>query len=532
MKLRILLVDDEPKVLRGLRTIIDRANENWEIVGECRNGIEALALISQINPDVVITDIKMPCMDGLELVERVKETAPELKFIILSGYPDFKYAQKAIRLETADYILKPPDYKDILKSIKKVELQKLEKSARKEEEEELRKIREATVQPMRDKFFYEMIYRTDFYSANQDKIGVEDYNIFSSKFALFLVKPDDSSFFLFDATDEKLKRLSAFRESLQNIVYGRSGCIADFYDGTYCCFFNVESNDKEYLKSFAKVIREELSLKFAESITIGVSKAYDSPDKINRAYKECLNILRNKVFYEKNCIIYLEDIKADSSSEGYPLEHERKYIEALKFAEHERAVEILKKIIDRVVSISNQDPMVFKSLILEFTVAVARSLSDAGMPGLSDSFPGKGIYNKLNSLDNIGDVRDFLIEYTGSIADYFDKRNIPGCRKIINEIKLHIHNNYFTNISLRQIANEFFMNESYLSDLFKKETGVSFTSYLTKERMEKAKELLKQGDLKIYDISEMVGYSNPRYFNSVFKKYAGLTPFEYRERIV
>lgn len=524
MKLKILLVDDEPKVLRGLRTIIDRAGENWEVIGESRNGAEALDSISANCPDVVITDIKMPCMDGLELVERVRERLPELKFIILSGYPDFKYAQKAIRLETVDYILKPPDYKDILKSIKKVELQKLEKSVKKEEEEELKRIREAAIQPMRDKCFHEMIYRMDFYSTVKDKIGTDDYNIFSSTFALFVVKPDGFSSFLFDTSEDKLRRLGLFRESLQGSVYGRSGCITDFYDATYCCFFNVGKGDVNYLKSIAGEIQRELSQKLGESITIGISRAYNSPDKIHKAYKECLSILRNKVFYEKGSIIYLDELKTDSSSEGYPLEYERKYIEALRFADHDKAVEILKKIIDRIVSISNQDPMAFKSLILDFTVAVARSLADAGMP--------KGIFNKLNSLDNIDDVKAFLIDYTGTIANYFDSRNIPGCRKIITEIKLYIHNNYFVDISLRQIANEFFMNESYLSDLFKKETGISFTSYLTRERMEKAKELLKQIDLKIYDISEMVGYNNSRYFNSVFKKYAGMTPFEYRERIV
>ena len=112
--LNIIIVDDEPKVLRGLRTIIDRSGEEWNITGEFKNGVEALAAIINEEPDVVITDIKMPCMDGLELVERAKDIAPNLKFIILSGFPDFSYAQKAIRLETVDYILKPPDYKDII----------------------------------------------------------------------------------------------------------------------------------------------------------------------------------------------------------------------------------------------------------------------------------------------------------------------------------------------------------------------------------------------------------------------------------
>ena len=121
-------------------------------------------------------------------------------------------------------------------------------------------------------------------------------------------------------------------------------------------------------------------------------------------------------------------------------------------------------------------------------------------------------------LDNKNDIKDLLISYTRTIVDYFNEKNKPGCRKVINEIKSYISVNYFKDISLRQISKEFYMNESYLSDLFKREVGNSFSNYLSKVRIDQSKALLLQDDLKIQDIAEMVGYNDSRYFIKVFRK--------------
>lgn len=533
MKLNILLVDDEPKVLRGLRAIIERSGEEWNIVGECRNGAEALEFMSENCPDVVITDIKMPCMSGLELVEKAKALSQDLKFIILSGYPDFKYAQQAIRLETVDYILKPPDYRDILKSIKKVEEQKIENEKKLKEEEELKDFKKSSMQIIKDKIFNEMLYKPKFSTAHHDRLKANEYSMFLERFALFIIRIDSFSFSIFDLTDDSQRRLEKFRECLQEVIYKRGGCIADFFDGTYCCFMNVDNESPVYLRGFAKDLQNELQRVCKDSVTIGISRAYKGPHMVNRAFNECLYILRNKVFHERSSIIYIDEVKMDKSAEGYPFELERRYIELLRYGDREKSIETLHKIIKRIVSISGHDPVVFKSRILEFLIAVSRELNEGGLsPHIQPDMVQDGrILNKLNSIDNIDDMEVLLNEYTQSMVGYFEMKNKPSCRRIINEIKNYIHNNYFNDISLRGIARQFFMNESYLSDLFKRETGISFISYLTKERVEKAKALLNQPDLKIYDISEMVGYKNPRYFNNVFKKHTGMTPFEYRERI-
>jgi two-component system, response regulator YesN len=532
MRLRIMLVDDEPMVLQGLRTIIDRANEDWEISGEYKNGAEALAALKENNPDVVITDIKMPVMGGLEFVEQARAINSNIKFIILSGFADFAYAQQSIRLETVDYILKPPHFKDILSSIKKAERLKQENESRIKENVELKEFKKEAFQLFKEKYLSDFIHKSNTGISEQDMKTSEEFGIFFNKFVLFIIKLDDFSFFILDSEDDKLRKLTLLRNEIRKSVHKRPGCLLDLYDGTYVCFINVRNSSPVYLKGQAREMLSEIDQNVKENMTIGISRTYESPDMLNVAYKECLHILRNKVFYEKNSMIHIDEVKLDKYSDNYPLEMEQKYIELLMFADYKKASELLLQIVDKFIEVSHQNSDAFKSLIIEFVMVVARKLSETVTLNILNDVLGKGIHKKLNILDSIDAVKDFLLIYTKSITDYFGEKNKPGCRKVINDIKAFIQNNYFNEITLKQVAGDFFMNDSYLSELFKKEAGTSFNTYLTGVRIDQAKQLLLQKDLKSKDVAEMVGYHNDWYFCKVFKHYTGKTPIEYKESII
>ncbi len=192
----------------------------------------------------------------------------------------------------------------------------------------------------------------------------------------------------------------------------------------------------------------------------------------------------------------------------------------------------MTELVDKVAEISNMDPIKFKSHIMEFVIVVMHNLfKDRFIEKMK--FPTTNeMYKMLSRLDNKNDIQDMLITYTREISEYFNEKNKTACRKVISDIKSYINTNYFNDITLRQIAREFYMNESYLSDLFKKETGESFSMYLSTVRIDQSKVLLMQVDLKTQDIAEMVGYANSRYFIKVFRKLTGMSPSEYRERIL
>lgn len=527
MSVNILLVDDEPKVLRGLKMIVERASSHWIVVGECTNGQEALNFIREDCPDLVITDIKMPCMDGLELVEQAQAIAPDLKFIVLSGYPDFKFAQKALQLGTIDYILKPPNYKDILATIEKIENMKnkleIEKeNARKEENEEFLK--------KKNEIVVKILNENNIEAIKNESTDINGYKCFFNKFVMLIIKLDGYSNLIFDMLDERIRLLTIMKQQIIKLAIEKDSCFIDLFNGTFCYLLNVEYNSPIYIKNTVNELRNSLEDTVNSSITIGISRVYNEPLSIKKAYTECLCILRSSVVQKKNAIVNIEDIDTEIIPLDYPIDIEQKYIESLEFLNYEKSIELLDKIIEKFTVISKNDSIRLKSIVTEFVLSVTRKFSEPTERSVLKTEDTIKLYNSINFADSIEEIKDLLVSLTQRLSQDIKNVSSSGCRKVINSIKEFVKSNYFNEISLRQIASDFYMNESYLSDLFKKETGSGFTSYLTQVRVDKAKELLKQLDLKIYEVSEMVGYKNSRYFNKIFKKITGYTPFEYRER--
>lgn len=524
MSLNIVLVDDEPKVLKGLQKIIDRADEDWTVVQTFKNGLEAQAYLIEGGMDVVITDIKMPHMDGLELMEKVHEQQQNLPFIILSGYADFDYAKRAIALNTVEYILKPPDYRDIIGALKTIEGRKKVAEER-AEQENLLKENLQTVKENKLRALMHMAPTTEEATAPYMALPC-----FDEKFILVVIKIDNFSLHKYEDIDEHIAKLAGFREQVGRHLYDMEGMMVDLYNGTYFGFINIENGNPVYTKKLCHNLHQAISQDMAESIMLGISHCYSDARALNPAYKECLTILRNKVFFSKNSVIHIDDIDTENTVANYPLELEHRYIELLKFGSTKEAVAVMAQILAKLTDIAHHDSVTFKNLVMEFTIVVAKSLTEEGQTVVK-TLKEISIFDKLSLVDTISDVKALLHDYTAVVCDHFNHNKRSGCRKIITEIKGYIDKNYFKDISLRKIAGEYYMNESYLSDLFKKEMGISFTAYITHIRIEQAKALLGQLDLKTHEIAEMVGYKNGRYFNKVFKKQTGHTPFEYRERM-
>lgn len=524
MTLKILLVDDEPKVLRGLEMVIKRAAPDgaWRITGQCKNGVEALRLIGAEPPDVVVTDIKMPGMDGLELVARAKAIAPDLWFIILSGYPDFKYAQQALKLGTVDYLLKPPDYKDLLGILARLAAQKNQAEQRRREAAELQAL------ALREQILMELVRHPG--PALPDNLRPQGaaLQFFDQTYLLCLVKMDNVSVFNWDEFEVNLPKLTLLQEAIGAAVHGRGGCLFDLHNGSYGCLFTVPDGPAAAADAMLSEVHAQLTARLGESITMAVSGMHCGAGQVGAAYQECLTAMRHRLFLAKNSVIRAADLPAAVAPESYPLELESQYLDSLRLGDCDRSLAILDEAVRQIAALSGRDAPAFQGYVTEFAAALTRYLTEAGAGSVLKE--AIGFAAKIAALDNIEDIRELLAAATRSVSQYFQNLNRPGCRKVINHMMAYVKKNYFHEISLRQIAAEVFMNESYLSDLFKRETGISFMTYLTRFRVEQAKELLPQLDLKIQEVAEMVGYQNAKYFNKVFKKHTGMTPFEFRER--
>ncbi len=421
--MKILLVDDEGIVLRGIRTIIKRANSEWDIVAECLSGEEALPAIDFYRPDVVISDIRMYDISGIDIAERIREKYRDTLVILLTGYAEFSYAQQAVKLNIFDYLLKPTRYDEIINCLSRAEAFIKEKKQKEIKETALSiKIEESKL-ALREKFLQDLMKGLLPLSVNINE-AIKEYCI---SFHRFLI-------------------LNLSYDSMNN----------DF--GTNC-------RDKSLLDYCVKNIFSEV---FAD--------------------------VGNMVIITENLHNFIVIIETISMKEEW-----KQKIEALAI----KAVELLKE-------------------KLEVRLHIGLSETRNDMEELFDC------YNQSVYALELAMEKDRPILFFQDLNFHLPKNSYS---KAIQAAIEYIDSRFQEDISLKDVSEAVYLNVWYLSDLFKREVGRTFSEYVKDKRIELAKELLKNSSLKLYEVAYSVGIREQSYFSSLFKKETGLTPKKYREQI-
>ncbi len=523
--LRVLLVDDEPYIRQGLRVMVDWREEGFEIAGEASNGQEAVAYLKENEVDLIIADIKMPGMGGMELMEHIYENdISHAHFVILSGFYEFRYAQTAIRYRCTDYILKPIQKEDLLGLLKKVagdcDLKQKSEVINREKERALF-----------DQHMQSLIW------GKFDRLNVQ-YIIghirLSGQIRYINMEPDlRENPELSEAGKRNIQRelyqrcLKLLGSEEQHVIFDVTKHESCYDVGLlYCDYLADEKgmNDKEYLKWFADRIREEVNY----PILVHVGNSVNHIEAISESYRtanvaKSFQVFRNDkdiTFYEKeleqNKDFFLEKQKMDSLV---------RTIEANERAQITAAVDILYEEINskqmdvnliqmqinyflyQLIHLAmEQDDNVNQEEILKY-ISSAAFYSD-GIRGSSEQF------------------KTFALEY----ADYLVQLRQNASRGVLQDIEREIAENYQENLSLKTLSEKYFINSAYLGQIFKKQFGQGFKEYLNSYRLERAAELLLRTDEKVYAIAESVGYHNLDYFINKFVAQKGCTPTKYRKQ--
>lgn len=349
--LKLMIVDDEQLILEGLKVIVEWEELGVTIIGTANNGKEALEFVVNHEVDIVMTDIRMPEMNGLELIKNIREKRPDIRCILLTGYQEFEYAREALRYGAAAYLLKPIDEDELCELIK--------------------------------------------------DIG-KNY--------------------------EKNKISSLKQELMKNDIYN---------------------------------IPYEIERRLVNCIICGDS--VNIPEIINEIFKEFSNL---------------------------NIELER-----------------------------------FLLVLRDILALIRRNVTEMGYDISEFNDEIKTFFEKSYFID---DMKDIIIIILVNLCKNISALNLSGCKAFILKVKQYIDENYCEQLTLNMISDKFYIHTSYFSRLFKKETGENFIDYLTKKRIDESKKLLLGTRLKIYEISERVGYKNSKYFSQLFEKYIGVTPKEYR----
>ena len=522
-KFSIVLADDEQTILFGMKKGIPWEDLGFEVVGTAQNGKEALELIEDHHPDLLISDIKMPFMDGLELAKIIHESYMNTKIILFSGWDDFEYARLAISYGVSEYIMKPINFEEMQSLLVSMHKELEKEYAEKLNRNRLEKVYEASLPLLRQQFFSQVVTGTLEESYREQQLKNLKLNFEFDAFYMIAVKLYEND------TQDVLSELSikeTLKEALEKIAE-----VCQFAMGDKEMFL-LCSNKKHDIERITRTI-EEVSVIirriFQVEIFCGISTVGNSINEVPALYTQSLEALDYNLVIKEECYTYYNDIlplQKDVNDWSAEVEGIEKII--THCSEEELKIEVMKLLqkIQRVHYNLNE----YQIVILEILFAISR-IHKKYQIGLDEkSADTKTMAIEILSLETGEELNHWLINYCKSIRTMIQKKQIDNNVVLASNAMKMVQNNFRdSSLSVESVCEELHVSSSHFSKIFKQETGFTFLNYLINLRMEEAKRLLKQTDYKSQVIGEMVGYPEPNYFSYVFKKNCGVSPAKYRK---
>lgn len=532
--IRMMIVDDEAMIRKGIRTSIDWTQFGVEIAGEARNGQEGLDMALALKPHIVLTDVRMPVMDGLQLAEALKRELPHARVVILSGYDDFAYARQALKVGVSEYLTKPVGAEELIKLV--VKLSDDIRLEERQQEEELRSqlLWNENLPLIRAKFINGLLRGDNRWQADRDEKAMKlKIPLQGPEFQVLVIDIDDLLLLTENAPDKEkewlLFSVSNIAEELLEAVFPCSVIIGEF-DGIVA-LLNVGTRNKHRIMEVCDEIRLNVRKYIKLSVTVAVGMPVTTLEQASLSYRQALSALQSKVYRGKGQIIRYEDkdVTAVEPAVPMPIEEERELLLDLKAMDRERLHERLESAFRHFLSARVPFEQV-RTLSVKWLLQAAGLLEQMGI-GTSGISPGLDLlYDEIEKYETVEDVKGWLQNKFRSLIDAMEAYKQSRYKSIVAVAMQYVNEHYGEKIKLEDVANSAFVTPNYFSRVFKEETGEHFTEWLNKFRVEKAKALLDDVSFKVYEVAERVGYSDYKYFTLIFKKYTGLAPKEYRNR--
>ena len=531
---RILLVDDEILVRDAIRENIDWESMDCELVGDCENGQQAADFVKTHPVDIVLTDILMPYMDGMELSHFLHDNYPDIVIVIFSGFGEFEYAKKAIQYNVSEYMLKPVTAMELREVIKKMKEKVDQQRKEKQKMESLTKtsqdynknalvIRskaiEALVSCTRDvqESLDELEGMGIVLNASSYKVAVFDMDLYSDIHQIDMEKRQESAlmaFVLFNVADE--------------IVTGEKAGIAYQEGNNRVCILFMGNRNREFaaqIRDICQEIQQKVKEVIGIEVSTGIGGWVRTPGEALHSHKQAEKAIELRYLLGGNLLIDTEDMKEERSlSLQEPLRRMTDGIRTGNETEMNQALLLIQEEIMNAKVDKSQ-----ACVCLQMILRHAGSCWEAVSPDNEDLFRKRELLmEKITEQKTFKEAFTMVENYVCEVYERCSSVNSSsGQRQAVLAVD-YIQKHYMEpNLSLNDICSYLNISTSYFSTIFKDMTGGTFLEYLINIRMEKAKELLKNTTLKNYEIAEKVGFSDPHYFGISFKKMTGKTPTEY-----
>ncbi|THF77801.1 response regulator [Cohnella fermenti] len=529
--IRLCIIDDIRSVVDGLTAM------NWEeqgirVAGTASNGEEGLQLIGELRPDLVITDIRMPRMDGLSMLRAILEENHGCKVILISGYADFEYAQKAVQLGAFDFVVKPFSEEEIMAAALRAKAEIVEERIKLLSVREMENKLRESMPALRQEYFALLVsHRTSWEEAAKrwEFLNIE---LEPRGFVVMLMEIDPFREPTAEPTAEpSVREMELIRFSLLNIIqetladYARSVVFRTGHD-QYMAVLNDPGSTRPIDIAERCCRNIERYTKFTVSIGGGgrVEEISELPD----SYRQAQRALSHHLFTEGNAAIMVDDIRQSGSQEPLALEHKDELLLALRSGNVGRTEAILAAISEALQPlVSRQNPDYLLSLYDELAASAIRSFYE--MVPYSDIQPLIRRFRAAQGTAGLplASLQRQLLELCTEGAALVRRNSLSEGQKVIYRAIDYIKGRLSEDITVGECAAHVHLSASYFASLFKQVTGMTVTQHVTSERIQRAKLLLVEG-AQVQEVASAVGYEERRYFSEMFKKITGQTPSEFR----
>ncbi len=526
----LLLVEDEPALQRKLRHNIVWADYGFDPVLIASNGLEALAILAEQPIQIVVTDVQMPKMNGLELIKEIKRRNYPMKIIVISGFAEFEYAQESIKLNVSDYLLKPFASRRLLEVVLRFQHELRQEQAEKTELNELREQLAKNKEVLQEKFFIDLLngnFASGSLADQIDFLGLAELQ--GQPYQVVVVeipenqlagKTEEDKYLLNLQLVQQLQKAFADQPTQQVQINLRRNQMA-------LIVFTPETTLPLQLEAVLAQLRVMLNI----SLSCGLGHPYHDFTDLAVSYKEACTALHYRYLYGLNRVFSINDLNLVNPSyhKIFHLIHHHSIFDNLKIGADGAIQKDLKDLIAELRQ-TGISPELAKIVAGNLILLTNITLNELGYNS-SEIFGSEyATLIDVSGTESLAELETMLEAFFQRIIRYINTKRLSLNHQLVAEIRKVIDENFATDITLSEMANRYKISPSYLSLLFTERIGKNFSDYLSERRMMRAKELLKHSERKIYEIATEVGYNDSFYFSNCFKKWMGVSPSEYREK--
>ena len=539
---KLLIADDEKQTREGLAFFFQNNPCGFEVIGIADGGLSALSLAGENEPDLVITDIRMPDLDGFALVERLAKLSKRPSVIIMSAYDDVEYFKSAFKLNALDYILKPIDTTELMASMDKVKKRLDFENEELQKKEKIRNQMQKDMPLLRARLFADLVEGMPLNMAVfEERMSFLNINLPNNHHYCTVMVSIDNKQETYGGSNRRSE--NALNYGMQNLLEELleiylTGYVFEYDKGDFALLLMEEGNDEvnevelflkqveAFLDEFQNTLRKGTNIR----ATVGIGECVNDISGLPASFKKACNNVCKRLVLGNNRVIHNHE---------WEFREDHSLFEALEEVRSLISVdnpELLRQGVEQFFHNLSVNPNLDTVYSIQCSgmllTAVLESCSDLNSNLKIDQKELLSTYELLGKTETIPDMMQTTLNFCLKLNHIIREKVADINSDVIHRVKGIIKETYMENISIQSIAEQIYLSPNYMCAIFKQETGQTINQYITHIRIEAAKTLLEQSMVRLSDIGYFVGYSEPSYFSKIFKKYTALTPKEYRQMLI